>query len=51
LPSATSQFEQAHPLTALNRFLKLDFKAAIYYNGADNLPVKVAAELFTGGIP
>ena len=33
-----------------NRLTKLDFKAAIYYNGANTSRMKIAAEFFPGEI-
>ncbi|MCX5996435.1 MAG: hypothetical protein NTV42_02215 [Chloroflexi bacterium] len=50
LPPATSQSMQANPSLFLNSLVKLDFKAAIYYNGADSSQMKMAAEFCTGGV-
>jgi len=41
---------QANLSLFFDSLVKLDFKDAIYYNGADSSQMKMAAEFYTGGI-
>jgi hypothetical protein len=50
LPRTASQSSQDNLTRFHNSLLKLDFKAAIYYNVANTSQMKMAAEYFPGGI-